>query len=46
MVCISKQHVKRALSNEVTKSDKPFTDTLYSKTENYYAYLLYTRFDD
>jgi hypothetical protein len=29
MVCISKQHFERALNNEVLKSDKPFTDTLY-----------------
>jgi hypothetical protein len=29
MVCISKQHLKRAQSHEVSKSGKAYTDTLY-----------------
>jgi hypothetical protein len=29
MVCISKQHLKRLLNNEVSKSEKPFTDILH-----------------
>jgi hypothetical protein len=30
MVCISKHHLKRALSIEVSKFEKPFTDTVLS----------------
>jgi hypothetical protein len=29
MVCILKQHLKQALSNEVSNLEKPFTDILY-----------------
>jgi hypothetical protein len=34
MVCISKQRLKRALSNELSKSEKSFTDILYITLQN------------
>jgi hypothetical protein len=33
MICISKQHLKKALSNEVSKSENPFTGILYKDSD-------------
>jgi hypothetical protein len=34
VVCTSKEHVKRALSNEVSSRKKTFTDTLYLRRQS------------